>query len=75
MPTLSSAFPVAAKPHTCMTCLGPIRKGDRYYYWTGTDRSGAWDGVATLKECPRCARRYSRSVDGRTLSDERNADA
>lgn len=60
MPTVASAFPVARKPHACMSCGCQIESGERYYRWVGTN--DAWIGLAVLKECARCCKRYGRRI-------------
>jgi hypothetical protein len=62
VPTLSSGYPVARIRHVCMSCHGVIHEGHRYYTWKGTSSDGVWPGIATLKECARCAERHGRPV-------------
>jgi len=60
MTTLARSFPIARRPHRCGSCHGPIAPGEMYHRWKGT--GDEWDGVATLKECEDCFRRYGRKA-------------
>lgn len=59
MATLDEKWPLARTRHRCGSCNGIIEPGERYLRWKGT--SDYWEGVATLKECQSCSKRYGRT--------------
>ncbi len=58
--TVASGYPIARKPHRCLSCQRVIEKGERYYRWTG--RGDWWIGLATWKECADCCERHGRPI-------------